>query len=70
MWLQRARVDRGETAPTDAMPTTAQTAQSREASKRIRLREQENEVLRGAAAYLAQAHLPEKALPVRDRARR
>jgi transposase len=32
----------------------------REARKRIRLLEQENEVLRRAAAYLSQAHLPGK----------
>jgi transposase len=31
-----------------------------EARKRIRLLEQENEVLRRAAAYLSQAHLPGK----------
>ena len=34
--------------------------QLREANKRIRLLEQENEVLRRAAAYLSQAHLPGK----------
>ena len=32
----------------------------REANKRIKLLEQENEVLRRAAAYLSQAHLPGK----------
>ena len=32
----------------------------REANKRIRLLEQENEVLRRAAAYLSQANLPGK----------
>ena len=32
----------------------------REAHKRIKLLEQENEVLRRAAAYLSQAHLPGK----------
>ena len=34
--------------------------QLREAKKRIRLLEQENEVLRRAAAYLSQANLPGK----------
>lgn len=34
--------------------------QLREANRRIRLLEQENEVLRRAAAYLSQAHLPGK----------
>jgi transposase-like protein len=32
----------------------------RDANKRIKLLEQENEVLRRAAAYLSQAHLPGK----------
>ncbi len=35
-------------------------AELREARKRIRLLEQENEVLRRAAAYLSQANLPGK----------
>jgi transposase len=37
----------------------------REANKRIRLLEQENEVLRGAAAHLSQANLPGNNLPAR-----
>ena len=40
--------------------TTADNAELREAKKRIRLLEQENEVLRRAAAYLSQANLPGK----------
>jgi transposase-like protein len=40
--------------------TTAENAELREAKKRIRLLEQENEVLRRAAAYLSQAQLPGK----------
>ena len=40
-------------------PTTESNA-LREANKRIKLLEQENEVLRRAAAYLSQAHLPGK----------
>jgi len=40
--------------------TVAQNADLREARKRIRLLEQENEVLRRAAAYLSQANLPGK----------
>jgi transposase len=38
--------------------TAADSAELREAKKRIRLLEQENEVLRRAAAYLSQANLP------------
>jgi transposase-like protein len=41
-------------------PTTGEEAELREAKKRIRLLEQENEVLRRAAAYLSQAQLPGK----------
>ena len=40
--------------------TAAENAELREARKRIRLLEQENEVLRRAAAYLSQANLPGK----------
>ena len=38
----------------------SESAELREANKRIKLLEQENEVLRRAAAYLSQAHLPGK----------
>jgi len=41
-------------------PTSGELAELREAKKRIRLLEQENEVLRRAAAYLSQANLPGK----------
>ena len=37
-----------------------ESTELREANKRIKLLEQENEVLRRAAAYLSQAHLPGK----------
>jgi transposase-like protein len=40
--------------------TSAENAELREARKRIRLLEQDNEVLRRAAAYLSQANLPGK----------
>jgi transposase-like protein len=55
-WLRRADVEAG------IMPghTRAEVAELREARKRIRLLEQENEVLRRAAAYLSQANLPGK----------
>ena len=55
-WLQRAAVDDG------IRPGQSRTesAGNRELRKRIRLLEQENEVLRRAAAYLSQANLPGK----------
>jgi transposase len=55
-WLRRADVEDG------AKPGVirSESAELREARKRIRLLEQENEVLRRAAAYLSQANLPGK----------
>lgn len=53
-WLRRADVDEG----TGPGTTTTEQAELREARRRIRLLEQENEVLRRAAAYLSQAQLP------------
>ncbi len=51
-WLTDARKDgQGPQAQ-------GEMAELREAKKRIRLLEQENEVLRRAAAYLGQANLP------------
>ncbi|WP_454171691.1 transposase [Microbacterium maritypicum] len=55
-WLRTDRVDAGEQAGT----TTTEAAEVRELRKRNRLLEQENEVLRRAAAYFAQAHLSGK----------
>lgn len=55
-WLRQARIDAGVK---DGV-TTDEHAQLREARRRIRLLEQENEVLRRAAAYLSQANLPSK----------
>jgi len=55
-WLRRADVEDGVRPGT----TAADNAELREAKKRIRLLEQENEVLRRAAAYLSQANLPGK----------
>jgi transposase len=40
--------------------TPSESVELREANRRIRLLEQENEVLRRAAAYLSQANLPGK----------
>jgi transposase len=55
-WMRRADVEAGARPGT----TVAEHAELREAKKRIRLLEQENEVLRRAAAYLSQANLPSK----------
>lgn len=53
-WLRQAAVDEGERLGS----TTVESAENRELKRRIRLLEQENEVLRRAAAYLGQANLP------------
>jgi len=53
-WLKRADIEDG----VQPGATAAQNAELRDAKKRIRLLEQENEVLRRAAAYLSQANLP------------
>ena len=55
-WMKSADVEDG----TKPGSTTANNAELRESRKRIRLLEQENEVLRRAAAYLSQANLPGK----------
>ncbi len=55
-WLREADVEDGVKPGT----TAAESAELREAETRIRLLEQENEVLRRAAAYLSQANLPGK----------
>lgn len=55
-WLRQADIDAG----TKPGVSGSDSAELREARKRIKLLEQENEVLRRAAAYLSQAHLPGK----------
>lgn len=52
-WLQQEAVDEGRV---DGV-STDQAAENRELRRRNRLLEQENEVLRRAAAYLSQANL-------------
>jgi len=55
-WMKTADVEDGVKPGT----TSAENVELREARKQIRLLEQENEVLRRAAAYLSQANLPGK----------
>ena len=55
-WMKKADIEDGHRPGL----TDADRAELREAKKRIRLLEQENEVLRRAAAYLSQANLPGK----------
>ncbi|MGK2957017.1 MAG: transposase [Acidimicrobiales bacterium] len=55
-WMYRADRDEGIRSG----PTTDELAENRDLRKRLRLLEQENEVLRRAAAYLSQANLPGK----------
>ncbi|WP_448629555.1 IS3 family transposase [Cellulomonas soli] len=59
-WMKQADVEDGRRSG----PTQAERAELREARKRIRVLEQENEVLRRAAAYLAQAGLPKIVFPL------
>ena len=55
-WVKKADVEDGDRPGTTSM----QSAELREAKRRIRTLEQEVEVLRRAAAYFSQAHLPGK----------
>ena len=55
-WLRQAEIDAGNKLGN----TTDESAELRELRRRTRLLEQENEVLRRAAAYLSQANLPKK----------
>ncbi|MGW1166908.1 IS3 family transposase [Streptomyces sp. NPDC001153] len=59
-WMRRADIDDGSKPGV----TTQESAELREARRRIKLLEQENEVLRRAAAYLSQAHLPKRIYPL------
>ncbi|MEW1636958.1 IS3 family transposase [Streptomyces sp. NPDC093801] len=59
-WMCRADIDDGTKAGT----TSRESVELREARRRIKLLEQENEVLRRAAAYLSQAHLPKRIYPL------
>jgi transposase-like protein len=55
-WMRRADIDDGSNPGVAGQ----ESAELREARRRIKLLEQENEVLRRAAAYLSQANLPGK----------
>ena len=55
-WLKDADVEDG----IKPGATSDERAENRELKKRLRLLEQENEVLRRAAAYPSQANLPKK----------
>ncbi len=55
-WMKKADIEDGDRPGT----TSVQSAELREAKRRIRTLEQEVEVLRRAAAYFSQAHLPGK----------
>ena len=55
-WMKEADIEDGDRSGT----TAVQSAELREAKRRIRTLEQQVEVLRRAAAYLSQAHLPGK----------
>jgi len=52
-WMRRADVEDGVRPGT----TAAENVELREVKRKVRLLEQENEVLRRAAAYLSQANL-------------
>lgn len=55
-WLRQADIDEG----IKPGQSSTESAELRELRKRNRLLEQENEVLRRAAAYVSQANLPGK----------
>ena len=53
-WMKKAAIEAGERPGT----TESESDELRAMRRRVRLLEQENEVLRRAAAYLGQANLP------------
>ncbi|MBF6229080.1 IS3 family transposase [Nocardia abscessus] len=59
-WMRQADVDEGAKPGT----SSSESAELRAAKRRIRLLEQENEVLKRAAAYFAQATLPKMTYPL------
>ncbi|WP_237083916.1 IS3 family transposase, partial [Mycobacteroides abscessus] len=59
-WMRQADIDEG----TKPGKSTGESAELRDARRRIKLLEQENEVLRRATAYLSQANLPKRVYPL------
>ncbi|WP_369275855.1 IS3 family transposase [Streptomyces sp. R11] len=59
-WMRRADIDDGVQPGTSSQ----ENVELRAARQRIKLLEQENEVLRRAAAYLSQANLPKRIYPL------
>ncbi|MGW4066234.1 IS3 family transposase [Nocardia grenadensis] len=59
-WMRQTDIDEGNKPGT----TSSDSAELRELRRRNRLLEQENEVLRRAAAYLSQANLPKRLYPL------
>ncbi|AXK75102.1 IS3 family transposase [Mycolicibacterium neoaurum] len=59
-WMRQADIDEG----TKQGKSTGESTELREARRRIKLLEQENEVLRRATAYLSQANLPKRLYPL------
>ncbi|MBU8793898.1 IS3 family transposase [Micrococcus luteus] len=59
-WMRQGEIEAGNTPAT----TKAEAEEIRAARRRIRLLDQENEVLRRAAAYLSQANLPKMMYPL------
>ncbi|MCX4093614.1 IS3 family transposase [Nocardia sp. alder85J] len=59
-WMRQAGIDDGNRPGA----TCSESAELRDARRRIRLLEQENEVLRRAAAYLSQAQIPKRLYPL------
>ena len=56
LWLKNARIEEGKQPPL----SDSELAENSALRRRVKLLEQENEVLRRAAAYLSQANLPGK----------
>ena len=56
LWLKQARIEEGKRPAL----SESELAENSALRKRVKLLEQENEVLRRAAAYLSQANLPGK----------